>query len=386
MDEIVQLRAADFEEAMEFLKLVFGEHGPHDMERLIPSIYRRTNQHMACNYAVKRNGEIVAIVGLFPITLQVGDRVLRVAGIGGVSTHPKCRGQGLMKQLMNHCLDVMRVEGFHLSYLGGQRQRYRYFGYEVCGNALAFTVSPANIRHCYTDDPAVIFRPLDEEDFESVQKAKTLHDAQPIRCDRPLEDFFRYCVCWKFRPWAAFDRSDELVGYLIADDAGTVVPELVGGSAELSIRMVRAWVERSCIGKNLRIKRSPVPDALFRELAANSERMEVCPSRNWQIFKWNEVVEALLQTKLQSTSLPDGSVSIAIDGWGVIELRVDGENARCRRSDKATDPDLVCDPTTALRILFGPLAPSQIASLPRQARVLEAWCPLPLMLPNQDCV
>ncbi len=386
MDEIVQLRADDFEEAMDFLNLVFGEHGPHDMERLIPSIYRRTDKHMACNYAVKRNGEIVAIVGLFPITLHVGDRVLRVAGIGGVSTHPKCRNEGLMKHLMHHCLDVIQGAGYHLSYLGGQRQRYRYFGYEVCGNALTFTISPANIRHCYTDDPAVIFRPLDEKDFESVQKAKTIHDAKSIRCDRPLEDFCRFCESWNFRPWAAFDRSDELVGYLVADEPGNYVSELVAESTGLGVRMVRAWVEKSCTDKNLRIRISPVPDALLRELAENSERMEICQARNWRVFEWDAVVEALMRLRHQSKSLPDGSVTIAINGWGAMELSVDRENAGCRKVHEPADLHLVCDPDVAMRLLFGPLVPSQILPLRDEARVLEAWCPLPLMLPHQDCV
>ena len=38
--QIIQLSAEDFEEGMDFLNLVFGQHAPHDFARMLPSIYR----------------------------------------------------------------------------------------------------------------------------------------------------------------------------------------------------------------------------------------------------------------------------------------------------------------------------------------------------------
>ena len=82
-DRIVQLSGEDFEAAMDFLNSVFGAHAPHDFEGLLPSIYRRTDEHLACNYAVRRDGALKAVVGMFPINWQVAEVTLRVAGIGG---------------------------------------------------------------------------------------------------------------------------------------------------------------------------------------------------------------------------------------------------------------------------------------------------------------
>ncbi len=135
--DVVQLAGADFDEAMEFLNGVFGEHRPHDFATLLPSIYQPSDEHMACNHALREDGRIRAVVGLFPIDWQVGDRLLKVGGIGGVSTHPGVRGKGYMGILMRHCVERMKAEGFHLSWLGGQRQRYGYFGYEKCGQAVS---------------------------------------------------------------------------------------------------------------------------------------------------------------------------------------------------------------------------------------------------------
>ena len=50
---------------------------------------------------------------------QVGDVVLKIGGIGGVSTHLGHRGKGYMSLLMNHCVEYMKAQGCHMSYLGG---------------------------------------------------------------------------------------------------------------------------------------------------------------------------------------------------------------------------------------------------------------------------
>ena len=50
--------------------------------------------------------------------------MLKMGGICGVSTHAAHRIKVYMSLLMNHCVQYMKDRGFHLSYLGGQRQRY----------------------------------------------------------------------------------------------------------------------------------------------------------------------------------------------------------------------------------------------------------------------
>ena len=78
---------------------------------------------------------------------KLGQTTLEIAGIGGVSSHPRSRGAGYMRQLMHHLVQRMRDEGKHLSWLGGQRQRYAYFGYEDCGVSHTYTLSKTNLRH-----------------------------------------------------------------------------------------------------------------------------------------------------------------------------------------------------------------------------------------------
>ena len=66
-----------------------------------------------------------------------------------------------------------------------------------------------------------------------------------------------------------------------------------------------------------------------------------------------------------------------------LSVVTDGE-ARCARTEE--EPQVSCDPATCMRLLFGPLAPSQVIDLPQPAAMLESWCPLPLYWARQDGV
>lgn len=386
MDAITQLGVEDFEEVMDFLDFAFVEHGAHRFESLLPAIYRPTQALMNCNYAIKRDGAIRAVVGLFPKKLHLADRVLRVAGIGGVSTHRRYRGQGLMKRLMGHCLDVMAREGFHLSFLRGQRQRYRYFGYELCGNPTEFVFGHANLKHGYQGDPEITFQSFGDVHSDSLRGAKALHDAQTMHCERSTEEFFHTCHNWSRRPWMAFDKSGTLVGYLVANSDRSYLAELVADSKDHAIRMVRAWVSGRDDGVSLRIARSPVPDAFFRELCDKSERVMVRPNHSWRILRWDAVLHALMHVRALPGSLPDGAVIVHIDGWDSIELNVRDGEPNCLRIGDGRKPHLICDSATAMRLFFGPLTPSQVLPLPGTASILQAWLPLPLHWPQQDGV
>jgi predicted N-acetyltransferase YhbS len=240
--EVVQLTGAEFDEAMEFLDGVFGEHRPHDFATLLPSIYQPTDEDMACNHAVREDGVLRAVVGLFPIDWQVGDRTLKVGGIGGVSTHPSVRGKGYMQLLMKHCVEKMREEDYHLSWLGGQRQRYGYFGYEKCGQSLSVELSPVNLQHASPTVPDLRFEPIEAEDADRIATVQRLHDAQPVRCRRKGPEFHRFLRSWYRRPHAAVDAAGALVGYLVATEDGDGVVELVATDDDTAFDLAVAWV------------------------------------------------------------------------------------------------------------------------------------------------
>ena len=372
MTDVVQLSGADFDEAIAFLDGVFGEHRPHDFATLLPSIYQPCDELMSCNHALRVDGRTRAIVGLFPIDWQVGGRRLKVGGIGGVSTHPGDRGKGYMGVLMRHCVERMKAEGFHLSWLGGQRQRYGWFGYEKCGQTVSVDLGPANLRHACPAPEGLRFEALEPGHSGRLEQAWRMHQDQRVHCRRRKPWFHRYLRAWYNRPHAALDASGEMAGYLVASPDGGQIVELVGRDEETALAMAPAWVQARGAG-SVRFSLPPEQRGLVRRLAAVGESVSVASSGNWQVFDWAATVEALMGV---CDSLPEGDAAIGIEGYGKLRIRVRDGRVECRRED-ASDGDN-WDPATAMRALFGPLAADLVTAVPPELAALRGWCPLPL--------
>ena len=80
---IRQLRAADFEEAMEVMNHAFFAGTSKDFRQTLPKLYRATDELMSCHYAAVCDGGIKAVVGLYPLDLCIDGVPLRVAR-GGI--------------------------------------------------------------------------------------------------------------------------------------------------------------------------------------------------------------------------------------------------------------------------------------------------------------
>ena len=379
--DVVQLSAAEFEEGMDFLNEVFGEHRPHNFATLLPAIYQPTDELMACNRAVRVDGVIKAIVGLFPKQWHVGDTVLKVGGIGGVSTHKSARGAGYMSLLMTHCVQVMRDEGHHLSWLGGQRQRYGYFGYEKCGTTVELNLTPDNLRHALPETD-IRFQSMGPDDTESLQFAHRLHQAQPSHCERSADMFYRNLISWYHEPHLARNADGDPVAYLVANEDGGQILELVATDDEVAQEVAGAWVRQRGQGANFVM--ADTATGLQRRLSALAEGVQVSPSGNWQIYDWARTVEALLRLRSQMVALSDGEVVLGIEGYGTLVIRVRDSQVDCQRTQ---DSALVTwSPFVAMRALFGPLPPEAVVEVPREVAAINGWCPLPLGWSRQDGV
>ena len=379
---IARLTPADFEEAMDVLNFSFGFEHPHNFETLLPVLYHPGAEAMSWNWALREEGSIRAIVGVFPLTWKLGDATLRIAGVGGVSCHPRYRKRGFMGQLMRHCVEAMREEGYPLSWLGGQRQRYGYYGYEKCGINYQLSLAPNNVRHVFGDgDLGIEFRPLERQDRTHLQGVIGLHDAQPIRGVRPRERFYNMLLSWYHKPHIAISPDSRMIGYVVANGNGDRITEILAvNEGEPELQIAAAWVQQH---GEATFDLAP-SNRLLPKLAAVCGGMSVHSSGNWQIFDWAAALDALLKAQCTLIPLIDGAVVIEIADYGKVLLEVAGGSARCIRSDAA--PALQTDAFTAMRLLFGPLPPATVLALPQAAAALEQWCPLPLFWGRQDGV
>lgn len=381
-DTITHLRGDDYDQHIAFLDAAFAKNSERSFARILPALYQPTDPSMATQLVIQRDGQTAACVGLFPITWHLGARTLRIAGIGGVSVAQAFRGQGLMRQLMIHAAQRAIDDGYDLSYLGGQRQRYAYFGWESAGVLLDFHLTRDNIRHTLGDQQpcALTLRPFAADDEAAVA---ALHRRSFSRCDRPrLADTLGH---WLHRPVVGVRADGAIAAYAVLANEGQRVVELVAEDDAAGLAMCCALLSGE--HRALDIQHDAFPRPWPRRLAALAESQRIAPSGNWRIFDWPATLGALLQACCDLTPMAEGRVVLEIDGQ-CYALRVEGGLADCQRCDGPAE--VSGDGLAMTRLLFGPLRPSLVRPVSQAsaaaASLLEAWCPLPLSIPHQDHV
>lgn len=118
-----------------------------DFPALLPKLYSPSVNTATSHFLAEEEDGIKALVGSFPLDLHVLDYDLKGFGIGTVCVDPDARSKGYMKQLMTNALAEMHEEKADFAVLGGQKQRYEYFGFTPSGTHLNFTLTATNLRH-----------------------------------------------------------------------------------------------------------------------------------------------------------------------------------------------------------------------------------------------
>jgi GNAT superfamily N-acetyltransferase len=86
-------------------------------------------------------GHLVGHLAIHPLPIRLEDVTLKVGGLGCVGALPERRGEGIMTTLLSDAIARMRRSGYALSALGGDRQRYGWFGWENAGMVNRYTLS-----------------------------------------------------------------------------------------------------------------------------------------------------------------------------------------------------------------------------------------------------
>jgi predicted N-acetyltransferase YhbS len=369
---------ADRDNYIDFANLVFSmAHRPHDFKALCPKVYGdgKKTAHMQ-NLALDGAGNVRGLVAVLPNEMTVMGEVLKIGYVGTVSVHPYARGEGHMKKLMNMALSGMRESGCDLTMLGGQRQRYEYFGYTRGGVAYSYTATATNVRHALSEVDAsdIEIRPLEAGDTEAIGAACALHAKKPCRGARTPENFLEIATTWMAKPMAIF-KAGAFAGYMIVGWNGDAAPitEFALADNALVGAVVKKYLEKTG-AKSCEIACADYDVELRRALARFCEYSVLRESQQLAIFNFPKVIGAFLKLKASYARLEDGTRSYLIDGQ---PLTVSVEANKVTVTTEAGPDAAKLSAMDAQRIFFGRDG-HLFGELPL------GWAPLPLYLDNAD--
>src|SRR3989338_3727416 len=125
--------AGEFPELLRFLNRVFGPHVQPGIEVLYPTFFRAVPEALENLRVTHADGKIVSHTGVQVQEMAVDEATLKSGFVGAVATDPDYRGKGYASRLLTDAVRRMRDKGFDLSTLGGFRDYYARFGWELGG-------------------------------------------------------------------------------------------------------------------------------------------------------------------------------------------------------------------------------------------------------------
>lgn len=371
----------DLPQITDFINMVFSMHvRPHDFEVLLPKVYDpRYNKSRIHAIALEGN-RIIGCVGVYDFPIRVADETLKIGYLGSVSVHQKFRKQGIMKKLMQMQIERARLEGMDLLALGGQRQRYEYYGFTPCGCTCSYTVTARNIRHAMADVDAseYSFRKLAADD-PAIERLFDLYDQQTVSGARTLENFYATLCSYHNLPWVIL-RKDEPAGYLIASENEEKIVELVMDEPSAFRAIVKGFLQEQK-KSGVEILAAPFDLALNRSLAPVCEKYGAIVSNNRMMRCMNpeRVIGAFMKLKQTCCQLSDGVLCLGIADMATIRIEV--RNGCVIIEKTGEQPDLTLSLMEAEQLIFN-YNRYAVAELP--LRVHRDWFPLPFYIPEPD--
>ncbi|MDR1970374.1 MAG: GNAT family N-acetyltransferase [Treponema sp.] len=376
--------SGDYDEVIDFGNYVFSHaHSSTDFPSLLPKLYKREYFMEGIHYLAKEEGKIRALVGAYPLKLNILGETLPGRGIGMVSVHPYARSRGYMRALMDMALADMRRDGLVFACLGGLRQRYEYFGFTPAGIQIVFECRRSNIRHSLgkIDSPALKLRQLKAGDGE-LEEIYRLHQSKAARFERDREKLFDILSSWKNRTFALLDEKG-FAGYLVYNDSGDIIQEInlkEPGRMAQAIGSFLDYQGKTSDRGRVEVCVQPHESAKLEVFSAFAEGCRLSSAYSFAVFDFPPVLSALLNLKAADQTLPDGGLDLRI---GDSPIRIAVRQGKALVSPAAGGADLVLNPLQAVRLFFSALAP--LSAPPAQENpFLRGLLPLPLFFETPD--
>ncbi|WP_435164953.1 GNAT family N-acetyltransferase [Paenibacillus glycanilyticus] len=364
---MVQYRMARPDEREECIDL--ANYAFHlDFEALMPKAYGKNVVSSAMHMvAVDEREKLRGQVAIFPELVKVGNSSLKIGYLGTVSVHPRSRGEGHMKVLMDKWLEELG-NNHDMVVLYGQRQRYEYFGFTLGGVKFKYTVTDTNVRHAlkHVDGKGISFRSLfDIEGGEDFAFAINAARSAYVQRDRQLQPLILTTLNQKA---LGVLENGKLIGYLITNQEGDDISEIALENTEDLSRTIKAYLAYS--GKERIVIYTPEYEAsLNAVLGSFAEDFVIENSDMYNILDFANVLEAYLTLKYTTTGLVQGQFSAVMNGQPVTAC-VDSNGVDVKRT--AMPDAIVLSKEEAQRLLL--TQHGRFMPIP----VPAGWFPLPL--------
>ncbi len=291
MAECSFARACDRDEIVAFIDYVFSKaHRPHDFETLLPKLYGAQGDGAAHHVLIRENGRLAATILVYPVPMHIGGERLVTLGVGSVSTHPMMRGRGYMDALLGAVDRAAQETGAAFAVLGGQRQRYQYYGFDNGGYQLRAQLDPANVRHALRNVDASAWDEIPMAQAHAPQ-AKALMERQACYAERPEAAYLEILRSWSNAPFT-LTKAGKPAGFgaLRKNPDGCHIAELLlEDEADFPAAMKRLSERHGA----LTICAAPWEIGRARFLASVCEDYHVAPNNMFKIYRPDQVQAAL---------------------------------------------------------------------------------------------
>ncbi|MGN0788616.1 MAG: GNAT family N-acetyltransferase [Christensenellales bacterium] len=353
-----------YEQTIKLLNKTFKQR----FEKVLPKIYGG-DKYRESHLVALEDDKIIGAVANIPIKWDIDDQTIFCAGIGMVATHPKYRGRGVMKALLDQAIDGSKQEGVQLVFLSGYLDRYKRFGFYPSGIENVYTV---RADKAYIDKARDYTFQLIKEGCQDLEVLQRLYAGQAVKWER--EDFFATLGTWKSKAYVV-KKSGHVLGYLIKNRYRADLSEIVVPPREL-IATTTAWIIKNK-KDSVKVSVSPYDKGANDEYILYSENYCQTNAENWLIIDYQGVIKTLLRAKVKRERVASGRAVLQIDDAKYL-ISVDGEEVEVTPSEERADVSLTKEGAT--RLLFGP----KIVAC--EDDWLNSILPLPIFVPSVDRV
>ena len=366
-----------------FLDEVFFEeagNGTHFLT-LLPKIYKDQYRPAWNNFVVQEaGGAFRAAVGNFDNDMTVGGVDLKTCCIGNVAVGSAYRSMGYMIELMNASLEDMKQRGVALSYLGGQRQRYGYFGYENAGTCYNFGFSVRSLKHALKGvESGLTMEKLSPDDKEAIRFIDGVYAKSPVISRRAPEAYYDILCSWEDIPYLVKENG-AAVGYAVLSDRLDHVGEFGLADNALLPRFVSA-VLSLCGKDSVGFTVAPFETEKLDFFSKNGSWMKIDHCESVCVLDFKTVLTAYLRAKAAFSALCDGELTVLIHGKAGDEcLKLAVRDNEVFVEDFAGTPQFELDCLAAVRAFFSNY-PTDRAAFPP---AVQQWLPLPMFFSSRD--